>query len=296
MIDEITITSLSGRGSVTMRTQDYTGFWLGPVDWGQVTGSHQTYTSPNQVGETIASTAVGPRPLSITGWVIDAGTGDLRQRCDFLNAFFSPVEDYALEYRGKKLGFRPDGSVDYSPERKENNQVKRKFLIQATCSYPLFTDLADTAAAFDVSGKLFRFPNNFGRESPVLFGTKNQTYTLEVNNTGGFETWLTARFSFSGTVDNPLLKNLATGEALGVLRQFSRGEVLEACTMPDRQYLWLYTPQGQRVNILKNWDLSTDWIQLKPGRNRLAVGCKDPAQRAAMTVTIFFTPLYMEIQ
>lgn len=296
MINEITITSLSGRGSVTMRTQDYEGFWLGPVDWGQVSGTHQTYRSPNQLGETVASTTVEPRPLSITGWVIDAGTGGLGQRCDFLNAFFSPVEDYSLEYRGRKIGFRPDASVKYGRTRKENNEKKRKFLIQATCPYPLFTDLADTAAAFDASGKLFRFPNNFGRQAPALFGTRNQTYTLEVNNSGGFQTWITAKLRFSGTVENPQIKNLTTGQSLRVLRRFGRGESLTLSTMPDRQFLRLETAEGQTVNILKNWDITTGWIQLNPGRNTLALGCEDLDQRAAMSVTVFFTPLYMEIE
>ena len=41
MIDEITITSLSGRGSVTMKKKDYAGYWLGPVDWGQVQGQEE---------------------------------------------------------------------------------------------------------------------------------------------------------------------------------------------------------------------------------------------------------------
>ena len=30
MIDEIKLTSLSGRGSVVMKARDYAGYWLGP--------------------------------------------------------------------------------------------------------------------------------------------------------------------------------------------------------------------------------------------------------------------------
>ena len=42
MIDEIKITSLSGRGTLFLRSREYWGYWLGPVDWGQVQGRHQT--------------------------------------------------------------------------------------------------------------------------------------------------------------------------------------------------------------------------------------------------------------
>ena len=139
MIDEIKITSLTGRGTLFLKKGEYWSYWLGPVDWGQVEGQHQTYSYYNQVGESIVSTTVGTRPLSITGWVMDSGTGDLQSRCDYLNAFISPVEDYALEYKGKKIQFRPDTSVVYSPEYKKNNEMVRRFLIQGTVSYTHLT-------------------------------------------------------------------------------------------------------------------------------------------------------------
>ena len=44
-----------------MKIRDYTGYWLGTVDWGQVQGQHQTYKYYNQVGENIVSTTVDSR-------------------------------------------------------------------------------------------------------------------------------------------------------------------------------------------------------------------------------------------
>lgn len=296
MIQEIIITSLTGRGSVVMRDREYKGYWLDTTDWGQVQGTHQTYSFPDQVGESIASTTVEKRSLSITGWVVDSKRKDLQQRCDFLNSFFSPTEDYTLEYKGKKIVFRPDSSIQYPPDPRHNNEIVRKFMLTATMAYPLFTDQTDTAAAFDSTGKLFRFPNSFGRETPVVFGTRSTTYSVEVNNPGGFSTWITAKFNFSGLVEDPQIKNLTTGELLGVKRQFVRGEVLEVSTKDGAKYMRLTTPEGGSENILKNWDFNTDWLQLAPGRNMLALGCKDLEQRANMSVTVYFTPLYLEVQ
>lgn len=296
MIDEITITSLRGRGSVTMKNGDWQGYWLGEVDTGQVTGEHQTYSFPDQVGEDIIATAIGKRALSITGWVLDAGTHDLRARCDFLNAFISPAEDYELEVYGKKIRFRPDSSIYYPPNRDENNDYKRKFLIQATLAYPLFSDRTDTIVSFDATGKLFRFPTGFGREAPLVFGTQNRTYTVEANNPGGFETGILARFSFTGTVDSPQVSNLTTEKADRVNRVFSRGERLEICTFPGRKAITLITESGERQNLMKYRDFRNKWVKLVPGRNLLALGCKDLGQRASMSVTVAFTPLYMEVQ
>lgn len=296
MIDEISITSLSGRGSVTMKTRDYNGYWLGPVDWGSVQGQHQTYSYYNQIGESIVSTTALPRALSITGWVIDIGQDTMQKRCDFLNAFISPVEDYALEYKGKKIQFRPDNSILYSPTFKENNEKVRKFLIQATCPFPLFTDNADTEVTFDETGKRFAFPTDFGQSEPLVFAVIGKAYNKEINNTGSFSTGIIAKIRFTGEVINPRLKNLTTDKFIGMARTFHKGERLEISTVLGSKYMRLYAQDGQTYNIIKYRDYRTTWIQLEPGGNILAIDCDDLSQRNNMEVSVSFTPLYLEVE
>lgn len=295
MIDEIKITSLSGRGTLSMKTREYWSYWLGKVDWGQVEGNHQTYNYYNQVGESIVSTTVRTRPLSITGWVI-AHDGDLQTRCDYLNAFISPVEDYTLECKGKKIQFRPDASVIYTRERRSDNDVIRKFMIQATCPYPLFTDTEDTAVSFDQTGKRFRFPTDWGQETPLVFGVVGKAYSVTVNNKGGFATGITAQIKFSGNVTNPRIKNMTTGKFIGVNRDFTRGEQLEISTVPGSKHMRLRTADGAEVNLIKYRDYQTTWIQLQPGNNLIALDCDDLDERANMDVTLYYTPLYLEVE
>lgn len=298
MIKEIKITSLTGRGSVTMKDRDYKEYWLGPVDWGRVQGEHQTYEYYNQVGQKIVGTKVGERSLSIIGWVVDGGAGDLRRRCDFLNAFISPVEDYILEYQGKKIQFRPDASIGYGKDKLKNNELVRQFLITATMPYPLFSDAQNTASAFDSSGKLFRFPQNFGRTAPVVFGSQKKTYSVEVHNAGGFQTGMLIKLRFSGEVQNPRIKNLTTEGMAGVRRTFNRGETLEIDTAPGKKKMLLTTADGKEQNIMKYRDVNTTWrkMLLAPGRNLLTLDCDSLDQRAAMSVTVFYTPLYLEVE
>jgi len=296
MIDEIKITSLTGRGTLFLKKGEYWSYWLGPVDWGQVEGQHQTYSYYNQVGESIVSTTVGTRPLSITGWVMDSGTGDLQSRCDYLNAFISPVEDYALEYKGKKIQFRPDTSVVYSPEYKKNNEMVRRFLIQGTCPYPLFTDQEDTAVSFDSTGKRFHFPTDWGRGTPLVFAVQGKAYNTTVNNRGGFSTGVIVRLRFSGGVTNPKVHNLTTGKFIGVNRTFVRGEQLEVCTIPGNKHITLYTADGGQQSLIKCRYYRTSWIQLQPGENLIALDCADLDQRPNMDVTLYYTPLYLEVE
>lgn len=296
MIEEIKITSLTGRGTLELRRGDHHGYWLGPVDWGQVSGQHQTYSYYNQIGESIVSTTVGARALSITGWVVDASGDTLQSRCDFLNAFFSPAEDYTLEYKGKKIQFRPDISVAYSPEYIKNNEKVRRFLIQGTCPYPLFTDSQDTEVIFDFSRKLFRFPTGFGRRTPLVFAATSKAYNVEIENKGGFSTGLIAVIRFSGEVVNPKLRNLTTDKFSGVNRTFTRHEQLEISTLPGSKHMTLYTAGGGQENVIKYRDYRGNWIQLVPGANLLALDCDDLDQRPNMDVTVYFTPLYLEVE
>lgn len=295
MIDEITITSLSGRGSLFLRKREYWGYWLGPVDWGQVQGQHQTYAYVNQVGESIVSTTVGTRPLSITGWVVD-GDGQIQERCDRLNAFISPVEDYTLEYKGKKIQFRPDISVAYSREYIKNNEKVRRFLIQGTCPFPLFSDQEDTAVSFDRNDKLLHFPTGWGQEEPLVFAAIGKAYNVTVDNRGGFSTGFMVCIRFSGEVQNPKIWNMTTGKFVGVNHTFSAGEQLEISTLPGSKHITLWTADGEKTDLIKRRDWQTVWIQLQPGENLIAVDCADLDQRASMDVTLYYTPLYLEVE
>lgn len=296
MIQEIKITSISKRGTLTIKTRDFRGYWLGPVDWGQAQGQHNTYAYYNQVGSSIVSTSILARALSITGWVIEDGQGTMQSRCDFLNSFISPAEDYILEYKNRKIRFRPDCSVIYSTDDIQNNEKKRKFMIQGTCPYPLFTDSVDTAIPFEDSGKLLRFPTDFGQDAPFVFGIIGKAFSMEVNNKGGFSTGIIIRIHFLGEVKNPRLKNLTTDKFIGVARTFARGERLEISTVPGEKYITLYKEDGTQQNLIKYRDYRTSWIQLEPGVNRLAIDCDDLDQRDSMEVTVYFTPLYLEVE
>jgi hypothetical protein len=296
MIEKIKITSTSGRGSIEMEQNSIGGYWLGPVDWGQVQGQHNTYRYYNQVGESIVSTSILSRPISITGWVVDGFRNSLQTRCDRLNSFFSPTDDYWLEFGERKIKFRPDSSIKYSRELKSNNKKIRKFLLQGTAPYPLFSGLNDTIVTFDSSSKLFRFPNNFGSMLPVVFGSINKAYNAQAYNPGGFETGLTVDIKFSGPVTNPKIKNLTTGKFIGVNRAFSDGEKLQISTMVGDKRMTLMTADSKQENLIKFRDYKTAWIQLVPGKNVLALDCDDLGQRNNMDVVVRFSPLYLEVE
>lgn len=297
MVDEIKITSLSGRGSIFFKNREYSGYWLDRQNttWGQAEGQHQTYSYLNQVGESIVSTTVGTRPLSIVGWVTDGG-GDIQERCDRLNAFISPVEDYTLEVKGKKINFRPDCSIIYSREYMSNNEKARKFLIQGTCPYPLFTDLEDTEIPFGGTKKLFRFPTDFGRVAPIVFSVAGDVSGITVENKGGFSTGFIVNIRFSGEIKNPKIVNANTSRMIGVNYTFEDGDRLEISTMPGNKHIFMWNSDGEKSDLIKYRDYKTSFdTQLQPGENLISIET-DSGNRADMDVILLYTPLYLEVE
>lgn len=296
MIDEITLTSLRGRGSINMTRYDRYGFWLDDVDWGQVEGSHNTYSYYNQVGESIVSTTVNTRSISLTGFIVESH-GALRERCDLLNAFISPVEDYELRYQDRKIQFRPDSSVQYSREYLTNNLKIRKFLIQGTAPYPLFSGAENTVVGFDANTAKFIFPNAFGTDgSAVIFGLTQRAYSAVVENSGGFETGVFAEIKFTGTVENPAICNATTGKYIRLIRTFVAGESLSVCTVAGSKYMTMTDTDGVTSNAMKYRDYEMSWVQLQPGPNLITLACDEDYQIPYMNATLYFTPLYLEVE
>lgn len=220
----------------------------------------------------------------------------MESRCGFLNTFISPAEDYLLICKNRKITFRPDSSIIYSRAYTANNRLLRRFLVQATCPFPLFSAQEDTVIPFDFSQKRFRFPCGFGRQAPVVFATTEKTYSTAVYNPGGFPTGLTATLRFYGEVKNPRLKSLTTGKLIGVNRVFQSGERLALSTLAGRKSMTLHTTGGAAQNLIKHRDYRTSWIQLAPGENLLALDCDELEQRANMAATVYFTPLFLEVE
>ena len=294
MIKAITITSQTGRGSIEMVYGDRRAYWLDDVDWEQLKGSHSTYSYYNQVGESIVSTAIGSRAISITGFVCEY-SDSLQDRCDFLNTYFSPLEDYWLEFGDYKIAFRPDASITWSRTHRENNRKGRKFLIQGTASNPLFQSANATAETFFETQKAFVFPSAFGSAEPLIYGIMADNTETVISLTGGFETGVTVEISFSSAVTNPKVYNLTVGKYIVVDYSFEAGDVLEICTVPGDKHITLNSG-GTITNLMRYRNVGTSWWMLQPGDNTLSLGCDDETELGGMNASIYYTTLFQEVE
>lgn len=299
MIDEIKIQSLVSGEEITLGTDDWQdGYWLdsdNAVDWGQVEGQHNSYTSSSQVGEDIVSTTILSRPLSITGWAIE-DTTPLQTRCDLLNRFISPRNFYLLKYKGYQIKFKPDSSVKYGHDYTVNNIVMRQFLIQGTCPNPLFSQIAPTVVPFDFSNKKFRFPTDFGQSAPIIFGVTESLYNTTIYNSGGFPVGVTIKIKFIGEVSNPKIRDLRTNQMIGVNYSFLPDDELTIVTVDGSKSMTVKHEDDSTENLIKYRHIETEWLQLASGENVWAIECENPDERKNMKVEVSFNVLYLEVE
>lgn len=295
MIDQITITS-KRRGEITLTRGDRVGIYLDDVDFGKVEGNHNLYNYYNQVGASIASTVIGTRDISITGHVLEDWQDTMRERYDLIERFFNPTEDLTIHFRGYKIDFRPDMSVGWERDHKANNRYGRKFLVQGTAAFPLFAEEEQTQVTFDTQEKLFRFPTSFGSDTPFAFAVTSETYGTTVNNNGDTATGVTCQISFTASVTNPRIVNRTTGKFVAVNRTFVGGETLEICTSEGNKYMRVTDSNGATVSVMRYRHVNNSWWKLQPGENAVSVTCDDVTEIGGMSVTLFYTPLYMEVE
>lgn len=295
MIEHITMESLSSGERIEIGMDGYQEYWLERVDWGQATGSHNTYSLFNQVGESIVSTSLPPRSLSVTGWVVDDST-PLRTRCSFLNRFISPMSDYLLKFEKYQIGFRPDASVIYGREYTVNNIKMRQFLIQATCPQPVFSETIEQRVPFDFSTKRFRFPTDFGQTAPILFALTEKVYNTKIHNPGGFSVGVTIDIAFIGNVTNPGVRDLRTNKFIGVDKSFVSGDRITIVTIPGKKSMTVKHQDDSVENLIKYRNVQTSWLQLAPGNNTWALECSNLEERANMQVHVLFHPVHLEVE
>ena len=299
MIDEIKIQSLASGEEITLGVNDWQkDYWLASdnaVDWGQVEGQHNSYTSSNLIGGNITSTTILQRLLSITGWAIEDET-PLQSRCDKLNRFISPTQDYLLKYKGYQIKFRPDTSVKYGHDYTVNNIAMRQFLIQATCPNPLFSQIAPTVVPFDFSNKKFKFPTDFGQSAPIVFALTETLYNTSIYNSGGFATGVTIKIKFIGEVSNPKIRDLKTNQMIGVNYHFVIDDILTIITVDGSKSMTVKHGDERTENLIKYRHIETEWLQLAAGENIWAIECENPEERKNMKVEVSFNVLYLEVE
>lgn len=181
----------------------------------------------NQVGATIQSTNIQPRPVTISGYLV----GDTQTiNKDKLLSIVRPDIGGKLYADDYYLNVYPTATPTIEPKRQ-----LAQFQLSLLAAYPYWCK--DDSASATLSGiqKLFKLPCNFSKT--YRFGLLMQTQFMNVANRGQVPVPFTATFIAKGEVVNPKIINAATGKFLLIKKTLASGERLVVDITHERTYV-----------------------------------------------------------
>ena len=209
----------------------------------------------NQVGCTVESKTVQPRPVTISGIIVgddqNARKTDLMSvvRPDLSGKLY--IDDYYL-------------SVYVTATTViEAKQKFAHFQFSVIAPYPYWQK--DNAVSMALAGiqNQFKFPWNISK--PYRFGQRMETQFMNIHNGGQVPVPFTATFYAKNEVENPKITNVTTGEILIVNKQMVTGERVVVEITHDRTYV----TSSVDGNIRGALDLDSTLFRLGVGDNVL---------------------------
>lgn len=208
----------------------------------------------NQVGSTVQSATVQPRPVTVSGRIV----GDGAARKDALLSIIRPdipgklyADDYFL-----------DVYVTATPTvEPQKNFAHFQFSVNA--AYPYWQKASKEKQALWGIKKLFKFPWNMSRT--YRFGQLMEKLFATIYNVGQLPVPFTVTFTAMDTVENPRITNAQTGEFLVVNKTMEPGETI----VVEHTHGITHVTSSVEGNIRGALDLDSTLFRLHPGDNVL---------------------------
>lgn len=298
MVESISLYNEASEESLYLSMNDSPYYILKSCDFGQVEAERQTYSFINQIGAQVSNIVLGPREISIAGWVIsNDGEEAMTERKAFLNRFFNPRDLIKVTYKEKTISFYPDTSIKYTTAEKSNNEVVCQFEIDGMCPYPLFGDEYSTdTSSYQMFGG-FMIPLTIPEEEGVNFGyiAKTKETLLQIDNKGDIEIGM--KFTIEAPVQkvvNPLILNIKTGEYLKLNVEIEVGEKVIISTVSGDKYIKCIHTDETETNYYPYFDLDSTWLNLAKGMNYLMITADEGTAQVLWSVEYYNK--YLEVQ
>lgn len=209
----------------------------------------------NQVGSTVESKTVQPRPVTISGIIIGS---DADARKDALMSVIRP------DLAGKL--YADDYYLDVHVTATPTIEAKKKFAhfqFSINAPYPYWQKDSPVVQVLSGVQKLFKFPWNVSRS--YKFGQLMETQFMNVCNGGQLPVPFTATFYAKNDVENPKIIHVTTGEELILNKSMVSGERVVVEITHDRTYV----TSSVDGNIRGALDLDSTLFRLGVGDNVL---------------------------
>jgi len=254
---------------------------------GKVRQTVNTFKAPDQDGAFFISSAMDMRNITLEGSVVTptiAETYDQRRR--FLRVF-TPKLQGTLVYRGRQIQcvVEEAGFTASSRERAPN------FFISLLCPSPFFEALDEIREELAMWSPLLLFPLEIP-DIGLEFGIRQPSQIITVDNIGDVACGCHIVFRALGSVTNPELMSLDTGDVLRLNTVMESGEELHVYThFAGKKVTRVFG--SEESNAFSLLDTSSVFLQLEPRRNLLRYNAAENMD--LLEVTILYRPKFLGV-
>lgn len=263
-------------------------YFLSKVDGtGNIRQTVNTFKAPDQDGAFYISSTLDMRNITIEGTVVADNPNDaymLRQR--FLK-IFSPKLLGTLQYRGRQIScVVEDAGFSVSTRQRIPN-----FFVSLLCPSPFFETLDEIREELASWIPLFEFELEI-LMSGMEFGMRQPSQIITVENIGDVSCGCEIVFRALGTVTNPELLKIDTGEYIRLLTTMDAGDELRVYTHFAGKRV-VRVDSSLTTNAFSLLDTSSVFFQLSAGLNTLRYDAS--VNMDLLEVSIYFRPQFLGV-
>ncbi len=241
-----------------------------------------TVKNHRQDGETYVSDSLEPREIFIDGFFQLSQSNNVLERR--LRKVFNPKLPGVLTFHA--LDF--SRQIDVVPESMPSIQKEGRrgiFSIELVAHNPFWRE-AERMEFLALLSPLLRFPLVIP-QGGMMFGIRSSILQTEFDNVGDVETGFRVVFRARGTVINPEVKNVLTGERLRILYEMEKDDVIEVLSYPGKRQVLI---NGEKsFQYLDR--LNSTFFNLAVGKN--VMGYQADENTINLDVIVYYSPAYL---
>lgn len=293
-LEKLTYTNARGESIVFSRASKYHTNFKDVEGLSDVLSTVYTASSVGQDGETLVDTRIESRVIQISGHLRATDKMEKQELRRRLNRALNPHQAATLTYelgKGKRvIECIPRSAPTYVPRR---GSIFEEFVVQLICLNPFWRDASQTRTDVAAWMGLMEFPTETGGLEIIggewQIGERTISVVTNIVNRGDVDTGMKISFTASGTVVNPMLIDMKSGEFIRINTTMEAGDEIVVKTGYGEKEVLLIRG-GTEENIFRLLDIDSAYLQTKPGDNLYKYDADEGVD--ALDVVIWHSNLY----
>ena len=255
---------------------------------GQVRQTVNTYQSPSQDGAFFISSTVDMRNITIEGKLIANTTDEAYAKRGSFLKLFTPKSNGTLIHRNLQIPC----TVEEAGFQVSSRERYPDFFVSLLCPSPYFETLTPFQIDLATWLPLLEFELAIDDTDGIEFDTRQPSQIMTVDNPGDVSCGCMFTFSATGSVTNPEILNMGTGEFLRLHTTLTAGETIQITTHFASKHVTRILA-GVSSNAFPLLDSASTFMQLATGRNMLRYGAAENVD--LLEVRLKYRPLFLGV-